>query len=239
MHTRSHTSSDLEHRTNIQAMFDLVAPRYDLMNDLMSFATHRLWKRRFAQLAPPPSQGLSPDLAVDLAGGTGDIARRLHERGWRVVVCDPSAAMMQAGRSKHTTDISWVAGLGEHLPFTDNSIDMLTVSFGLRNMTRSDDALREALRVLKPGGRFLCLEFSTPAAWLRPFYNWHSKHIIPRLGAMVAGRREAYEYLVASIREFPDQVTLKAQMESAGFQTVSYENLSFGIAAIHIGNKAP
>jgi len=239
MHTRSHTSSDLEHRTNIQSMFDLVAPRYDLMNDLMSFATHRLWKRRFAQLTPPPSQGWNSGLAVDLAGGTGDIARLLNKRGWRVVVCDPSFAMMQAGRSKDTTDISWVAGLGEHLPFTDRSVDVLTVSFGLRNMTRPNDALCEALRVLKPGGCFLCLEFSTPAAWLRPFYNWHSRHIIPRLGAMVAGRREAYEYLVASIREFPDQETLKAQMQSAGFQTVTYENLSFGIAAIHIGTKAP
>jgi len=234
MRTRANTPSDNEHRSNIQTMFELVAPRYDLMNDLMSFTTHRLWKRRLARLAPMQTNGM----AVDLAGGTGDIAQRLQKRGWQVVVCDPSPAMMQAGRPRNPTDISWVAGVGEQLPFADNSVDLLTVSFGLRNMTQAQDALSEALRVLKPGGKFLCLEFSTPAAWLRPFYNWHSKHIIPRLGAMVAGRREAYLYLVDSIREFPDQETLKMQMQDAGFQAVTYENLSFGIAAIHTGIKA-
>ena len=216
-------------------MFELVAPRYDLMNDLMSFATHRLWKRAFVRHAPERQNGV----AVDVAGGTGDIARLLHQRGWDVTVCDPSAAMMLAGRPHQPCEISWVAGLGENLPFADDSLDLLTVSFGLRNMTQPSQALDEALRVLKPGGRFLCREFSTPAPWLKPFYDLYSEHIIPRLGAMVAGRPEAYRYLVNSIRAFPDQESLKAQMQDAGFDDVNYRNLSFGIAAIHVGNKAP
>ena len=240
MHKRSTTPSDQQHRDDIQAMFELVAPRYDLMNDLMSFVTHRLWKRAFVRHAPqyhPPQQ--HNGLAVDLAGGTGDIARLLHRRGWDVTVCDPSAAMMQAGRPRQPSEISWVAGLGESLPFADASLDLLTVSFGLRNMTQPEEALSETLRVLKPGGCFLCLEFSTPAPWLKPFYDLYSEHVIPRLGAMVAGRPEAYRYLVNSIRAFPDQDSLKAQMQDAGFVDVSYTNLSFGIAAIHSGNKAP
>ncbi|HEY9081507.1 class I SAM-dependent methyltransferase [Magnetovibrio sp.] len=233
MRTRSSTPSDSQHRDNIQTMFELVAPRYDLMNDLMSFATHRLWKRAMVRKAPQCSGGF----AVDVAGGTGDIARLLHQRGWNVTVCDPSAGMMRAGRPRQPSEISWVAGLGESLPFADASLDLLTVSFGLRNMTRPQHALAEAIRVLKPGGRFICLEFSTPAWWLKPFYDWYSEHIIPRLGAMVAGRPEAYRYLVDSIREFPDQDTLKEQMQAAGFADVTYTNLSFGIAAIHVGSK--
>jgi len=233
MKTHTHATSDDQHRAGIQAMFELVAPRYDLMNDLMSMGTHRLWKRRVAQLA---AHG-DGKTAIDLAGGTGDIANLLAKRGWRVTVCDPSQAMMQAGRPQAMTNIAWVAGLGEHLPFATASVDMLTVGFGLRNMTQPQIALDEAFRVLTPGGRFLCLEFSTTHAWLRPFYDRYSEHIIPRLGAMIAGRREAYRYLVDSIREFPDQETLKTQMETAGFENVTYQNLSFGIAAIHQGCK--
>jgi len=233
MKTHTHATSDDQHRAGIQAMFELVAPRYDLMNDLMSMGTHRLWKRRVAQLA---AHG-DGKTAIDLAGGTGDIANLLAKRGWRVTVCDPSQAMMQAGRPQAMTNITWVSGLGEHLPFATASVDMLTVGFGLRNMTQPQIALDEAFRVLTPGGRFLCLEFSTTHAWLRPFYDRYSEHIIPRLGAMIAGRREAYRYLVDSIREFPDQETLKTQMETAGFENVTYQNLSFGIAAIHQGCK--
>lgn len=213
-------------------MFELVAPRYDLMNDLMSMGTHRLWKRQVVSMA---SGG---GTAVDLAGGTGDIAELLVKRNWTVTVCDPSDAMMQAGQARGVQNVTWVAGLGEKLPFADNSKDLITVGFGLRNMTLPLEALAEAHRVLKPGGTFLCLEFSTPHWWLRPFYNWYSDHIIPRLGAAIAGRREAYRYLVDSIREFPDQETLKSQMHDAGFKSVKYRNLSFGIAAIHSGSKA-
>ncbi|MBL4614774.1 MAG: bifunctional demethylmenaquinone methyltransferase/2-methoxy-6-polyprenyl-1,4-benzoquinol methylase UbiE [Magnetovibrio sp.] len=233
MQTHTHTTTDDQHRAGIQAMFDLVAPRYDLMNDLMSMGTHRLWKRRVVGLAS------GSGTAVDLAGGTGDIAQLLVKNDWHVTVCDASQAMMKAGRERGVKNANWVAGLGEKLPFSDNSIDLLTIGFGLRNMTLPQEALCEAHRVLKPGGMFLCLEFSTPQAWLRPFYNWYSDHIIPRLGAAIAGRREAYRYLVDSIREFPDQETLKAQMQRAGFESVNYQNLSFGIAAIHQGSKAP
>lgn len=229
----NNTSFDTQHRNDIQAMFELVAPRYDLMNDLMSFGTHRLWKRHFVKSAPQHTGGT----AVDVAGGTGDIARLLNQRGWNVCVCDPSVGMMQAASPRTPSNISWVAGLGEQLPLGDASLDLITVSFGLRNMSDPQKALSEALRVLKPGGAFLCLEFSTAPPWLRPFYDVYSEHIIPRLGAMVAGRREAYRYLVDSIRAFPDQETLKTQMQDVGFENVIYENLSFGIAAIHSGNK--
>lgn len=232
-HTHSTAPSDEQHRSAIQTMFEMVAPRYDLMNDLMSMGIHRLWKRRIAKLA-----GAGSGHALDLAGGTGDIAERLSRLGWRTTVCDPSTGMMQKGRQRASAHRhAWIAATGERLPFADNSLDLITVSFGLRNMTHQDQALEEMARVLKPGGRMLCLEFSTAAPWLRPFYDWYSLHIIPRLGALVAGRREAYRYLVESIREFPDQETLKHHMQEAGFDNVQYENLSFGIAAIHQGTK--
>lgn len=234
MQNASMSARNGHHRQNIQDMFDLVAPRYDLMNDLMSMGTHRLWKRRFARMA-----GIGGGLAIDLAGGTGDIARLLIRQGWQVMVCDPSEAMMRAGQRRGIGATAWVSGTGENLPFEGDSVDLLTVSFGLRNMTDPQAALGEMLRVLKPGGRMLCLEFSTAASWLRPFYDWYSLHIIPRLGAAVAGRREAYQYLVDSIRAFPDQETLKSEIEDAGFQNVRYQNLSFGIAAIHQGTKDP
>lgn len=227
------TPEDSTHRDDIHTIFEHVAPRYDLMNDLMSMGTHRLWKRQLTSMAPNSRGGI----AVDLAGGTGDIAALLAKLNWQVTVCDPSQSMMRVGRTRRGAGVTWVAGLGEHLPFASESVDLLTVAFGLRNMTRPQDALGESLRVLKPGGTFLCLEFSTAQAWLRPFYDWYSAYIIPSLGAAVSGRREAYQYLVDSIRAFPDQETLKTQMEGVGFQSVSYRNLSFGIAAIHTGKK--
>ncbi|CCQ73139.1 class I SAM-dependent methyltransferase [Magnetospira sp. QH-2] len=227
--TRSKTPDLARHRASIQAMFALVAPRYDRMNDLMSMGIHRLWKRRLLRSA------LRGGMAVDLAGGTGDIARLLVRRGFQAVVCDPSVPMMQGG--SRDPALRWVAGVGEDLPFADGSVDLVTVGFGLRNMSEPERALAEALRVLKPGGQFLCLEFSKPAGWLAPFYDLYSRHGIPRIGALVAGKREAYEYLVESIREFPDQETLKGMMQQAGFEAVTYDNLSFGIAAIHAGRK--
>ncbi len=220
-------------RRDIRTMFDRVASRYDLMNDLMSLGVHRLWKHRLAALA-----GDGPGLAVDLAGGTGDIARRLADRGWAVTVCDPSAGMMAAGRARAASHgLGWVAGFAEALPFPDDRLDLLTIAFGLRNVTERAPALTEMRRVLRPGGRLLCLEFSRAAPWLRPFYDPYSRHAIPRLGALVAGRREAYRYLVDSIRAFPDQDSLAAAMAAQGFEDVTYRNLSFGIAAIHAGRK--
>ncbi len=220
------------HRRDIRTMFDMVAARYDLMNDLMSFGVHRLWKTRLADLV-----GSGPGDALDLAGGTGDIARRLAGRGWTVTVCDPSDRMMAAGRARDPNDLRWVAGFAEALPFADSSLDLISIGFGLRNVTERALGLAETWRVLRPGGRLLCLEFSRADSWLRPFYDPYSRYVIPRLGALVAGRPDAYRYLVESIRAFPDQASLREMMLGIGFDDVTYRNLSFGIAAIHVGRK--
>ncbi|MCF8151233.1 MAG: class I SAM-dependent methyltransferase [Burkholderiaceae bacterium] len=216
----------------IRQVFDVVAPRYDLMNDLMSFGIHRLWKRDLARRCPPAT-----GIAVDLAGGTGDVARLLARRGWSVTVCDPSLPMMRAGRRAGDGSLRWVAGEAERLPFDDASIDLLTVSFGLRNATRLDAALVEIRRVLKPGGRMVCLEFSRPQRWLAHGYDLYSRLVIPRLGAAVAGAPEAYHYLIESIRRFPDQREFAAMIRAAGFPVVSWKNLSFGIAALHVAER--
>jgi len=175
-------------------------------------------------------------VAVDLAGGTGDVARLLSSEDRQVIVCDPSWAMMSVGRSRPGS-IRWVAGEAENLPFPDGSVDLLVISFGLRNATSLEDTLVEIRRVLKPGGIFVCLEFSHPQAWLAPFYDRYSRWIIPRLGALVASQPEAYEYLVESIRRFPGQRELAGAMVAAGFEAVRWENLSFGIACLHFGQR--
>lgn len=223
-----------ERERRIRRVFDTVAPRYDLMNDLMSMGTHRLWKRSFARMAA----ARAGQVIVDLAGGTGDIAALLAGPDRVVLVCDPSVRMMEAGRARGRSTIGWVAGAGERLPFADGSVDTLTISFGIRNVTDMPAALREIRRVLKPGGRFLCLEFSKAWAPIRPFYNLFSFTVIPRLGAWVARAPEAYSYLVESIRRFPDQQAMKDLIEQAGFADVRYRNLTFGIACIHVGTKA-
>jgi demethylmenaquinone methyltransferase/2-methoxy-6-polyprenyl-1,4-benzoquinol methylase len=223
------TVSQDERAKKIRRVFQLVAPRYDRMNDFMSFATHRLWKRTFIQqISFKPT-----DLIVDLAGGTGDIAQKLVHYGANVVVVDPSMEMMKAGQKTHHHALSHIAAIGEQLPFSDSSIDQLTLSFGLRNMTSISTALDEIHRVLKPGGRFYCLEFSQVMMPIRPFYNLYNRYVIPRLGALVAGQPEAYQYLIESIRQFPNQQELTQQIESAGFSSVTYKNLFFGIACIH------
>ena len=223
-----------ERRARIRRVFDAVAPRYDLMNDLMSFGIHRLWKRILERRC----RGIHGE-ALDLAGGTGDVARLLDGRGRRVTVCDPSLPMMLAGRRPADTRIRWLVGEAEALPLADGSINLLTVSFGLRNATSLTAALAEIRRVLAPGGRFVCLEFSRPQRWLAPFYDLYSWWVIPRLGAAVAGQPIAYQYLVESIRRFPDQREFAALVEAAGFQGVRWENLSFGIACLHFGEKPP
>ncbi|MBL8486910.1 MAG: class I SAM-dependent methyltransferase [Rhodocyclaceae bacterium] len=220
-----------ERRRRIRRVFAAVAARYDLMNDLMSAGIHRLWKRRLARDAAGAAGRV-----VDLAGGTGDVARLLAGPGRTVTVCDPSLAMMAAGRGRGG-DILWVAGEAEALPFPDDSVDVLAVSFGLRNATRLDRALAEIRRVLAPGGLFLCLEFSRPRAWLRPFYDLYSFFVIPRLGAAVAREPAAYQYLVESIRRFPDQRGFARLMREQGLARVEWRNLSFGIAALHSGRK--
>jgi demethylmenaquinone methyltransferase/2-methoxy-6-polyprenyl-1,4-benzoquinol methylase len=222
-----------ERERRIRRVFDAVAARYDLMNDLMSMGIHRLWKRSLVRMAAPaPGQCI-----VDLAGGTGDVAALMAAADRQVTVCDPSLAMMQVGRGRGHQHVQWLEGTGEHMPLPAASVDTVTIAFGIRNVTRVEDALAEVLRVLKPGGRFLCLEFSTPYAPVRPFYNLFSFTVIPRLGAWVARSPEAYSYLVESIRRFPDQRAFKAMIEQAGFADVAYRNLSFGIACIHSGTR--
>jgi demethylmenaquinone methyltransferase / 2-methoxy-6-polyprenyl-1,4-benzoquinol methylase len=222
-----------ERELRIRRVFEAVARRYDLMNDLMSLGIHRLWKRTLVRLAAPAAG----QRIIDLAGGTGDVAARLAAPDRLVAVCDPSVPMMQVGQARAHRDVQWLAGTGECMPLADASIDTVTIAFGIRNVTRVEAALTEAMRVLKPGGRFLCLEFSTPWAPVRPFYNLFSFTVIPRLGALIARAPEAYTYLVESIRRFPDQRAFQALMEQAGFVGVKYRNLSFGIACIHHGSK--
>jgi demethylmenaquinone methyltransferase/2-methoxy-6-polyprenyl-1,4-benzoquinol methylase len=217
----------------IRSVFSRVAPRYDLMNDLMSFGIHRLWKRYLAKQV----RAKAGQTIVDLAGGTGDVAARLS--GWdrSVIVCDPSVEMMTVGRYRRLEGVRWLAGAGEAIPLADDSVDAITIAFGIRNVTHMDGSLQEMLRVLRPGGRLLCLEFSTPAALIRPFYRVFSATVIPRLGAWVSRNPDAYRYLVESIQRFPDQEEFRAIMERAGFVSVTYRDLSLGIACLHTGTK--
>ena len=233
-HTFGNLSVNSEQRrANIRSVFDAVAPRYDLMNDLMSMGIHRIWKRVLARRVAQVFGSV-----VDLAGGTGDVARLLLHPQRNVMVCDPSIAMMEVGKRRPgNQNITWLAGEAEQLPLPDASVDLLTVSFGLRNATQLNRALAEVLRVLKPGGRFVCLEFSRPAWWFAPFYDAYSFFVIPRLGAAVAGAPMAYQYLIESIRRFPDQKGFATLMEQTGFSEIQWENLSFGIACIHIGSR--
>jgi demethylmenaquinone methyltransferase/2-methoxy-6-polyprenyl-1,4-benzoquinol methylase len=228
-----HSVDEVEREQRIRRVFEAVAARYDLMNDLMSMGIHRLWKRRFVRMAAPRDG----QFIVDLAGGTGDVAALMAGPGRRVTVCDPSLPMMQVGRARGHVGVDWLEGTGEAIPLPSASVDTVTIAFGIRNVTRIDDALREIHRVLKPGGRFLCLEFSTPWAPVRPFYNLFSFTVIPRLGAWIAKSPEAYTYLVESIRRFPDQRSFQQLIEQAGFAQVGYHNLSFGIACIHVGTR--
>jgi demethylmenaquinone methyltransferase / 2-methoxy-6-polyprenyl-1,4-benzoquinol methylase len=222
----------------VRRVFDAVAPRYDLMNDLMSAGVHRLWKSEMIRrLNPRPGQVL-----LDVAGGTGDIAERFVARsGTAAIVCDVNQAMLEAGRDRaidrgRLGEIAWLRGDAEALPVAGRSVDAVTIAFGLRNVTRMEAALREMRRVLRPGGRFLCLEFSRVSLpGLAQLYDLYSFNVLPRIGAVVTGDREAYQYLVESIRRFPDQQELARRMEAAGFEQVTVRNLSGGIAALHSG----
>jgi demethylmenaquinone methyltransferase / 2-methoxy-6-polyprenyl-1,4-benzoquinol methylase len=222
----------------VRGIFDSVAGRYDLMNDLMSGFIHRLWKLDFVdRLNPRPGETI-----LDVAGGTGDIAFGILERSGgsgNVIVCDITESMLTVGRDRAIDrgvldGIEWLCGDAERLPVADASVDAYTIAFGLRNVTRIDTALAEARRVLKPGGRFFCLEFSQivlPA--LARLYDFYSFRIVPEIGALVAKDRDAYRYLVESIRRFPAQDALVERIEAAGLERAKYRNLTGGIAAIH------
>jgi demethylmenaquinone methyltransferase / 2-methoxy-6-polyprenyl-1,4-benzoquinol methylase len=223
-------------------VFSSVAKNYDLMNDLMSFGLHRVWKQYFVATCGV-KRG---DVVLDLAGGTGDIARLLHPRvgeQGRIVLGDINAEMLGVGRDR-LIDAGLVRGLdyvrlnAEALPFPDRHFDLVTIAFGLRNVTDKDAALREMHRVLKIGGRALVLEFSqVKPEWFRPLYDFHGFKVLPRLGQLFAKDAESYRYLAESIRKHPPQAELEAMMRSAGFERVSHRNLSGGIVAIHSGYR--
>lgn len=213
----------------VRSVFYRIASRYDLMNDLMSMGVHRLWKRRLCKEA----RLVTGKVIVDLAGGTGDIASTLVEEGKDLLIVDPSEEMMRVAQRRLGGQCRYIAAKAEDIPLQDDSVDLLCISFGIRNTTDISTSLQEISRVLKPGGHFYCLEFSTPQAWLRPFYNAWSRIVIPRLGALVAGHPDAYTYLIESIREFPDQQEMREIIQTSGLDKVTYSNLSFGIACIH------
>jgi demethylmenaquinone methyltransferase/2-methoxy-6-polyprenyl-1,4-benzoquinol methylase len=224
----------------VRAVFDSVAPRYDLMNDLMSFGIHRVWKRILVTtLGPRPAMRL-----LDLAGGTGDIAFAALERGCgHVVLSDINPAMLRIAEERGVERgligrMEILCADAERLPLPDDRFDAVTIAFGLRNCTDIDAVLREARRVLRPGGRFLCLEFSrVTVAALAPVYDAYSFKVLPFLGRTVARDEEAYRYLAESIRRFPPQPELADRMTAAGLERVTWRDLSGGIAAIHSGWK--
>jgi demethylmenaquinone methyltransferase/2-methoxy-6-polyprenyl-1,4-benzoquinol methylase len=228
----------------VRGVFDRVASRYDLMNDVMSAGVHRLWKdATAARLNPQPGETI-----IDCAGGTGDMARRFADlarrardrRGGddaRILVVDYNAEMIAAGRLRGLEpEIDWAVGDAQRLPLPDACANAYVISFGIRNVTDIPAALREARRVLKPGGRFLCLEFSRPPApALARLYDAYSFKVIPFMGERIAGDRDSYQYLVESIRRFPDQKTFQGMIEAAGFRRAGYTNFTGGVAALHHG----
>ena len=229
-----------EHARLVRGVFDSVATRYDLMNDLMSGGLHRAWKSAFVDwLNPRPGQTL-----VDLAAGTGDIAIRFNRRvdgNGAAILCDANEAMLRVAVDRAldagiATSFSYVCADAADIPLSGNAADACTIAFGLRNVTRRADALKEIHRILAPGGHFMCLEFShVVMPLLRELYDLYSFRVLPALGQIVAGDRDAYQYLAESIRRFPAQETLARELTEAGFANVRWRNLSGGIVAIHSG----
>ncbi|MEM9668794.1 MAG: bifunctional demethylmenaquinone methyltransferase/2-methoxy-6-polyprenyl-1,4-benzoquinol methylase UbiE [Pseudomonadota bacterium] len=233
----------------VKGVFRSVAPRYDLMNDLMSAGIHRLWKAdTMARLNPQPGEHL-----VDVAGGTGDLVKAFLQRADRVAkrrgtsraatatICDINDAMLAAGRTRRDLEVfgdrlNWICGDAERLPFLDNSADALTIAFGIRNVSGRINALKDFRRVLKPGGRLAILEFShMTAPLLQRAYDAYSFNVIPTMGGLVAGDKESYRYLIESIRRFPKQNDFAAEIKEAGFSRIGVTNFSGGIAALHTG----
>ncbi len=226
----------------VRAVFESVAPRYDLMNDLMSLGLHRAWKDALVTALDPPKS--RPFALLDIAGGTGDVAFRAIAAGGeftRATVCDINPDMLAVGRERaetlHLGDaITFTEGNAEALPFPDRSFDAVTIAFGIRNVPRFDVALAEAFRVLRIGGKFLCLEFSAvDVPGLDRLYDFYSFNVIPALGRAVVGDAESYRYLVESIRRFPKPEAFAAMLRAAGFRRVSYQQMTGGIVALHCG----
>ena len=225
----------------VQGVFGSVASKYDVMNDAMSMGIHRIWKDAMMDwLAPRPNTRL-----LDVAGGTGDISFRYLKRAGQAhaTVCDLTEPMLVAGRQRAEAaamadSLDWVVGDAMKLPFADNTFDVYTISFGIRNVTRPQEALNEAFRVLRPGGRLMVLEFSQiPNELMQKVYDLYSFNIIPKMGQVIANDRDSYQYLVESIRKFPDQDTFLGMVQKAGFANAKYRNLTMGIACLHSGWK--
>lgn len=235
------TVPEAEKAKKVQGVFTSVASKYDVMNDVMSLGVHRIWKEAMMDwLAPRPSQKL-----LDVAGGTGDISFKfLNRAGFgHATVLDITENMLIEGRKRAEANqvldsLNWVVGDAMALPFADNSFDVYTISFGIRNVTRPQEALNEAFRVLRPGGRLMVLEFSQiPVPLVQKAYDFYSFNVIPRMGKLIANDRDSYQYLIESIRKFPNQETFLSMVRQAGFENANYRNLSLGIAALHSGWK--
>lgn len=232
-----------EKQAMVADVFHSVAAKYDVMNDLMSFGVHRLWKRFTIDMS-----GVRPgNKVLDLAGGTGDLTKKFSKivgPSGKVVLADINSSMLEVGRERLTNqgyvgNIEYVQANAQFLPFEDNTFDVITIAFGLRNVTDKDEALRSMFRVLKPGGRLLVLEFSqTTNPLLKKAYDIYSFTALPLMGKLVTNDSESYKYLAESIRMHPDQETLKGMMETAGFNRVSYHNMTGGMVALHRGIKA-
>ncbi|MEH6594639.1 MAG: bifunctional demethylmenaquinone methyltransferase/2-methoxy-6-polyprenyl-1,4-benzoquinol methylase UbiE [Colwellia polaris] len=231
-----------EKESKVASVFHSVAQQYDVMNDLMSFGIHRLWKRFTID-----ASGVRPgNKVLDLAGGTGDLTAKFSQlvgREGKVILADINSSMLNVGRDKLrdrglVQNIEYVQANAQYLPFEDNTFDVITIAFGLRNVTDKDMALRSMYRVLKPGGRLLVLEFSKPEHELvNKAYDFYSFNILPKMGELVAKDGDSYQYLAESIRMHPDQETLKSMMDNAGFEQTSFKNLTGGVVALHKGYK--
>ena len=235
------TVPEAEKAKKVQGVFTSVASKYDVMNDVMSLGVHRIWKEAMMDwLAPRPSQKL-----LDVAGGTGDISFKFLKRAGsgHATVLDITENMLIEGRKRAEANqvldsVNWVVGDAMALPFADNSFDVYTISFGIRNVTRPQEALNEAFRVLRPGGRLMVLEFSQiPVPLAQKAYDFYSFNVIPRMGKLIANDRDSYQYLIESIRKFPNQETFLSMVRQAGFENANYRNLSLGISALHSGWK--
>jgi demethylmenaquinone methyltransferase / 2-methoxy-6-polyprenyl-1,4-benzoquinol methylase len=240
-HFGARTVREEEKAGMVRSLFTGVANKYDVMNDVMSLGIHRVWKEAMMDwLAPRAGQRL-----LDVAGGTGDVAFKFLRRAGRghATVLDLTEGMLAEGRQRAEAadladSLDWVVGDAMALPFADASFDVYTISFGIRNVTRPEEALAEAYRVLRPGGRLMVLEFSQlPNPAMQKAYDLYSFNVIPRMGQVIANDRDSYQYLVESIRNFPDQETFLGMVQAAGFEQAKYRNLTMGVAALHSGWK--